>query len=387
METLRAPRMAARAGAPILFALLLGAPLAAAGDGAWSWRGDPQRELPVPAWEEALASGEDGAGALAPLGDAMPLFPSFPRAAESGAGGSGPDSKDLGDMNADQIAKKSANPLGGNFWILLNQVDNYFMDGDITDDTENLDTWSFQPVVPIPASALGDDWIWVNRPTFPFVMNADIPDAPGAPPVSLPPDGAPSPPSGFPRRPADVDFDSHSGFGEIVYFSLLGKNTPVERWGGGNLVMAAGPTFKFPTASRSEFGTGKFSAGPSGVLSFIGNEFILGSLYQHWISYRSGGRGNNEDVNYGWLNVFYFLNLGNGWQVGGTPIILIDYENDRDNTWTVPIGLGVYKTTFIAGKLPVKMGVEMQYMVVRPDAFGQRFNIRFTLAPIIPRLF
>jgi len=35
---------------------------------------------------------------------------------------------------------------------------------------------------------LGEHWIWVNRPTFPFVLNADLPDADGVNP-SLSPDG------------------------------------------------------------------------------------------------------------------------------------------------------------------------------------------------------
>ena len=37
--------------------------------------------------------------------------------------------------SADEAARKSANPLGGDFFILLNQIDNYAMEGDITDKT------------------------------------------------------------------------------------------------------------------------------------------------------------------------------------------------------------------------------------------------------------
>ncbi len=92
-------------------------------------------------------------------------------------------------------------------------------------------------------------------------------------------------------------------------------------------------------------------------------------------------------MNFSWLNLFYFLNLENGWQVGGTPILTADWESDdTDDRFTIPIGLGVYKTHFF-GKMPMKLGLEAQYMPIRPDTLGQQFNIRVVLAPIVPSIF
>jgi len=124
------------------------------------------------------------------------------------------------------------------------------------------------------------------------------------------------------------------------------------------------------------------------LLSFIGKRFILGGLFQHWESYEGGGDGSGADVSFSWLNLFYFWNLNDGWQVGGTPIVTADWESDgSDNRFTVPLGLGVYKTTFLGGKLPIKLGIEMQWMPIQPDIYGQEFNIRFTIAPILPSPF
>ena len=79
--------------------------------------------------------------------------------------------------SADEAARKSSNPLGGDFFILLNQIDNYAMEGDITDKTRWINNWAFQPVMPVPMDkTIGENWIWVNRPTFNFVLNADLPD-------------------------------------------------------------------------------------------------------------------------------------------------------------------------------------------------------------------
>ena len=192
------------------------------------------------------------------------------------ADASAPSSKkSKGFSSASEAARKSSNPLGGDFFILLNQFDNYAMDGDITDKQRWLNTWAFQPVVPIPMEkTLGEHWIWVNRPTFPFVLNADLPDADDSNP-GLSPDGPPGgtrPPGEIPS--GGLPFDSYSGFGDIVYFTLLGQSLPQQRWGGGDFVWAGGLTTKFPTASRDELGGGVYSAGPSAVLSFIGKKLF-----------------------------------------------------------------------------------------------------------------
>lgn len=177
------------------------------------------------------------------------------------AGGDG----DFSDASA--MAAKSSNPLGGDFIILLNQFDNYFLEGDAIDGTSNLNVWSLQPVVSIPMKSLGEDWIWVTRPTFPFIFNTGIADKDkiqttiDSSEFGLQPGSTPTfPPSNI---PGGVPLKSVGGFGDIVVFSLLGQSIPTENWGGGDIVWGLGPTFSFPTASRSQLGSGKWSVGPS----------------------------------------------------------------------------------------------------------------------------
>jgi hypothetical protein len=38
------------------------------------------------------------------------------------------------------------------------------------------------------------------------------------------------------------------------------------------------------------------------------------------------------------------------------------------------------------GPLPVKFALQEQYMPVHPDVFGQKWNLQFTVTPVIPRL-
>ena len=76
-----------------------------------------------------------------------------------------------------RLARQSSNPLGGNFIILLNQIDRYWVNGNIVEGKINLTSWAIQPVISVPLKEqLGENWIWVTRPTFPIILNKDIPD-------------------------------------------------------------------------------------------------------------------------------------------------------------------------------------------------------------------
>ena len=51
----------------------------------------------------------------------------------------------------------------------------------------------------------------------------------------------------------------------------------------------------------------------------------------------------------------------------------------------MPVGLVVAKTTKIGGR-PVKLQFGFEYSVVSQDAFGQRFQIKLNLIPVIGSL-
>jgi hypothetical protein len=79
----------------------------------------------------------------------------------------------------------------------------------------------------------------------------------------------------------------------------------------------------------------------------------------------------------------YFL--PNGWSIGYSGNILANWKADSDNTWTVPIGVGVAKVVKF-GRLPVRIAVAGQWMPIHPDNFGQKYNIQVLFAPVIPKL-
>jgi hypothetical protein len=74
--------------------------------------------------------------------------------------------------------------------------------------------------------------------------------------------------------------------------------------------------------------------------------------------------------------------LPGAWSIGAGPSITYNWEADEGDRLTVPIGLGVTKTVRF-GKIPAKLRAEIHYSVVRPDTFGEKWNIRLQITPVI----
>lgn len=69
--------------------------------------------------------------------------------------------------------------------------------------------------------------------------------------------------------------------------------------------------------------------------------------------------------------------------VGAGPNIIANWEVSSGDKWTVPIGLGINRT-FKVGKVPVRVGAEAFYNVVRPDSIGSNCGFRFYVIPALP---
>ncbi len=247
------------------------------------------------------------------------------------------------------VAKQLNNPVA-DIWALNFQFNRYYLQGKATDKTREQDVMNFQPVLPVH---LTREWNLITRPVIPYLFSS---------PDFEPGDG----------------WDDTSGFGDIALVSLL---SPAELNSG--FIWGAGPTFIFPTASKDALGQGKYQAGPAAVGLYMGKSWIFGSLAQQWWSFA----GDNDRKSTSQANIQYFIQyvFGKSWQIGMAPNILIDWKADREDRFTVPVGLGIGKTVRI-GRLPVKFTAEVDYMVVRPDDFGQHWSVRFQMIPVLPAL-
>jgi len=282
------------------------------------------------------------------------------------------------EVDITDISKQLKNPMA-DLWMFNFQNDYSAYVSEIPDSqTRYFNTTVFQPVISVP---LGDEWTIVNRPVFSWV-NGELPTRNTIDSLGLLTAGGGSFPGGAPfTGPSSItsllDADMDSSLGDFVFLSMIG---PVDI---DKFIWGAGVTTMWPTATDDRFGTEKYSVGPALTGAYLGDRWTVGALAQQWHSY--AGDDNRGNVNKMNLQYFVYYNLPDQWTVGMAPNIIADWDQDEDNRWTVPVGLGVSKTLFL-GKLPVKVGVEYQHSVIKPDFIGNEWNIRLSFTPVIPNL-
>jgi hypothetical protein len=254
--------------------------------------------------------------------------------------GTASDEQDL-----EEIDRKLNNPLTS-LWSLTFQENYSLLDGDLLTGTEYANTFFFQPALPLP---VGRDKIFIARPVFPLVTS--------------------------PVFDGEGGVNKHTtGFGDIQVFTALGPNrTDGTVWG-------VGATFKFPTASNDLLGEGKYQVGPTFMYFYLGKQWTLGTLVQHWWSV--AGDSNRPSTNHTDIQYVARKRFPGAMSIGMGPTISIDWEADSGNRLTLPIALGVTKTVRL-GKLPVKLRLEPQYSIIRPDDLGTEWNIRLQISPVI----
>lgn len=171
------------------------------------------------------------------------------------------------------------------------------------------------------------------------------------------------------------EWDTKRGFGDIVILSILGRVTK------GGLLYGFGPTVIAPTASAPELGADQWQVGPVLLLGVLKKWGVVGMLWQHWWGVGDPPAGS-ESKNLGTTQFFYWFGAGNGWQIGGSPIATANYLSASDVDFSVPLNLGFAKT-LLAGKTPLKLTLQGQYFVTRPDKIGPSWGVFFQITPVI----
>lgn len=256
----------------------------------------------------------------------------------------------------EEINQKMNNPVS-DLWYLTMQYNHIWLDGELSDNTEDADTLVFQPVLPI---SLTGKWNLITRPTFNFILEGPVPSS------ILDRDGT-----------EKLNFGHIGGVGDTVLLSLL---APYATHG---LIWGVGPSLGLPTATNKRLGYGKWTAGPAGFLGYINKKGFIGVLVEQRWSYAGWAdrRVSETDIQY-----FAQLFLPGLWQVGlGNPTANIDWTADSKDQVTFPVGLNIAKMTKV-GKTPVKFFLGGYYVPVRPDEFGEEWFIRFQISPTIPAL-
>jgi hypothetical protein len=148
---------------------------------------------------------------------------------------------------------------------------------------------------------------------------------------------------------------------------------------GGRLVLGAGPTFAFPTASARELGQDTWQIGPDVGATLLGKNFIAYAFVQQWFKVGGDGRDTNQ-MN----SVFNFTyTFANGYTIGTQPSLSVNWEAPEDNRVAFSIGPQIGKLCRCGG-LPTLFQVQVEYYPVRPNVARPTWNIQLQATPTIP---
>jgi aryl-phospho-beta-D-glucosidase BglC (GH1 family) len=136
----------------------------------------------------------------------------------------------------------------------------------------------------------------------------------------------------------------------------------------------------FPSATDPLLGSGKWSLGPSIVWVYMEGPWVAGVLLtQTW---SVGGKSSRPDTAPFQINPFVNFNFGEGWAIGTSPSMTADWEKNRHESWTVPLG-GLISRTFVLWKQPMSLSFSSYYNVQKPTGTAD-WQARIALTLMFP---
>ena len=250
-------------------------------------------------------------------------------------------------QSAAAMAQEAANPFSSR-WLLQIQQNNNWMDMPLESGKRVQSNLVFQPLMSVPLSG---EWGLYIRPVVTIVNS-------------------------LPNFDQNGQRERTNGFGDTV----LGVAAARPLFGG-RLVVGAGPTFAFPTASTRELGQDTWQIGPDVGATLLGKNFIAYGFVQQW--FKVGGDGPETNQMNGTFNFTY--TFANGLTMGTQPNLSVDWEAPEDNRVAFSIGPQIGKLCR-CGRTPTLFQLQVQYYAVRPDAAGPKWNIQLQATPTIPAL-
>jgi Putative MetA-pathway of phenol degradation len=250
--------------------------------------------------------------------------------------------------SATEASKQAANPLAS-VWLMQFQQNNTWLGMPANGGNRSQGNLQFQPLMSVKVT---DDWNLITRPVLQLFNNTPF--------------------QGQGGRSNRV-----TGFGDTALALALSPGHRLV----GNWLLAAGPTFIFPTATDSRIGQDKWQVGPAAAVGYMGKNFVTYAFPQQWFSVGGDGRRARQMS----LIYAFVYTLPKGWTVGTNPNMFVDWEASSGNKVTFPVGLQVGKLRKL-GPLPVKFDVQVQYYAVHPQVYGSKWNLQFQITLIFPSL-
>jgi hypothetical protein len=248
------------------------------------------------------------------------------------------------------LAMKMTNPVT-DLWLIEMEFNNLKLEKDNQSPVSGKWVHNFylQPVLPV---SLTKNLSLITRPVVTIYQSVPYP----------------TPPIGRVKR--------KTAFGDIILAQVVSPKLP-QPW-----IFAAGPTWIFPTAGSRLTGQGKWQLGPAVGGGVVTPKYMVAALVQQWWDF--AGKDDRKSTSQMAILPKVYAFWGEGWSVGYSGQIQVDWKASHGDRWTVPAGLALGKVVKF-GILPVQIRVGGQYIPIRP-AFGPKLNFTVQITPLLPRL-
>lgn len=240
-----------------------------------------------------------------------------------------------------ELAKKTQNPVADLISVPFQNNFNF----NTGPDDRTVWVVNVQPVIPIKIT---EDWNLITRLIMPIIN----------------------------QPPLAAGIDHAFGLGDINPTFFLSPRAP------GRLIWGVGPTFTLPTATDSQLGSGRWSAGPAAVALVMQGPWVYGALLNNQWSFAGWG---DTKVNAFLVQPFLNYNLPKGWYLTSAPIMTANWVASTDDEWTVPVGAGGGKVWRV-GKvgLPVNTQLQAFYNAIRPEESSD-WQLRVQIQLLFPK--
>jgi len=145
-------------------------------------------------------------------------------------------------------------------------------------------------------------------------------------------------------------------------------------------IWGVGPIFQFPTASSTDLGTGKWSAGPNGAFIYSDGPWFIGILAYHLMSF--AGEQKRGSVNQTYIEPDISYNLDSGWYGQFDPPITYDWTAEKRDAWVLPVGADI-GDVFNLGQQPMGFQIGAYDFVKHPEG-GPGWMIRAQVTLLFP---
>ena len=258
------------------------------------------------------------------------------------------DGQTSSSMSLQELSSQIINPLA-KIWRLDFENDTIYNTGDIGESVWT-NTLTFRPRLPI---SIGD-WVLLIQPQVPLVDTQ---------------------PKFEESLLSGLSVERRTGFGDTILAAVLGREVYKD------IEIGLGPSFILPTATKNVTGQGKWQVGPAASIFYVPKGWTIGVIPQVWWSV--AGDEDRPDTNQMEIQYTIARHFENGWNLRTRPTIKADFKAEGGNKWNVPVGAGISKLIKIH-KVPVLIGVEAQYSVIRQDDFGPEWTIVSDITIVIP---